>query len=83
MALDMQGWLDRYAAALGVPPITGDDVESLLSLAGVAAHASERTAAPISCYLAALSGRPIAEALAGARELADGLAGGGDPQAGA
>jgi len=83
MALDTQGWLDRYAAALGLAPVTGDDVECLLNLAGVAAHASERRAAPISCYLAALSGRPLAEALAAARELADGLAGDGDPQAGA
>ena len=70
MALDSRGWLDRYAAALGSPPVSDEDVESLLALAGIAAHASERTAAPISCFLAARSGVPIAEALAAARDLA-------------
>ncbi|MGA3214528.1 MAG: DUF6457 domain-containing protein [Acidimicrobiales bacterium] len=78
MALDTRGWLDRYAAALGSPPITDDEVETLLALAGVAAHASERTAAPVSCYLAARAGVPLAEALAAARRLADELAESGD-----
>jgi len=71
MTLDTRTWLDRYTAALGSPPITDEDVETLLALAGVAAHASERTAAPVTCYLAALSGLPIHEALATARHLAD------------
>jgi hypothetical protein len=31
-------------------------VEVLLALAGTAAHASERTAAPIACYLVGLAG---------------------------
>ena len=66
MALDTRGWLDRYTEALALAPITDDDVETLLALAGVAAHASERTAAPVTCYLAALSGVPLAEALAAA-----------------
>src|ERR1035438_6475048 len=47
MALDTRGWLDRYTAALGSPPITDEDVEKLLALAGIAAHASERKAAPV------------------------------------
>jgi len=76
----MRGWLDRYTAALGLPPVTDDEVETLLSLAGIAAHASERTAAPITCYLAALSGEPLAQARDIARELADELANDGDPQ---
>jgi hypothetical protein len=74
MALDTRGWLDLYAATLGSPPITDSEVETLLALAGVAAHASERTAAPVTCYLAALSGVPLVEALATARQLADELA---------
>jgi hypothetical protein len=83
MTLDTRGWLDRYAAALGSPPITDEDVETLLALAGVAAHASERTAAPVSCYLAALAGVKPAEALAAARRVADDLAEPGDePNAG-
>ena len=53
----------------------------LLALAGVAAHASERTAAPVSCYLAARSGVPLADALAAARHLADEIAEPGDTHA--
>jgi len=74
MALDTRGWLDRYTTALGSPPITDEDVETLLALAGVAAHASERKAAPVTCYLAARAGVPLAEALATAQRLADELA---------
>jgi len=70
VTLDTRGWLDRYAAALGSPTVSSDDVEALLTLSGIAAHASERTAAPISCFLVALSGVPVAEALAAARRLA-------------
>ncbi len=74
MALDTRGWLDRYAAALGSPPITDEDVEGLLALAGIASHASERKSAPVTCYLAARAGVPIVEALATAQRLADELA---------
>ena len=45
-------------------------MDEILRLAGVAAHASERIAAPIACYLAGTSGRALAEA----RETAEGLA---------
>lgn len=78
MALDTRSWLDRYSAALGSPPISEEDVETLLALAGIAAHASERTAAPVSCYLAARSTVPLAKALEAAKELADEIAKGGD-----
>jgi len=59
---------------LGVAPVGDEDIDALLALSGVAAHASERTAAPVSCYLVARSGVPISEALAAARRLAEELA---------
>jgi len=71
MTLQTRGWLDRYAAALGTARVSDEDLEALLALSAVAAHASERTAAPISCYLVARSGLPIADALASARQLAE------------
>jgi hypothetical protein len=74
MTLHARGWLDRYAAALGTAPVSDKDLEALLTLSGVAAHASERKAAPVSCYLVARSGLPIADALAAARALADEVA---------
>jgi hypothetical protein len=63
-------WIAAFTAELGVEAPSDEQVETLLALAGVAAHASERTAAPLSCWIAALSGRNPGEALAIARQLA-------------
>ena len=49
-------WIAAFAASLGVEPPDAETVETLLDLAGTAAHASERTAAPIACYLVGLAG---------------------------
>jgi len=51
-------WIAAYAAAAGVPAPSPDDVAVLLQLAGIAAHASERTAAPITCWIAAAAKLP-------------------------
>ena len=66
----MRQWLDDFAAALGTSAPTDAEVEALLALAGVAAHASERTAAPVSCWLAAKAGVAPTEAAEAARRLA-------------
>ena len=66
-------WADRYAEAIGVQPLRDDEIDALLALAGVAAHASERTAAPISTWLAGRSGLSAAEAKAAADRLASEL----------
>ena len=73
MALDLRTWIDRYAEALGVAAPSEAEVAVLLDLAGAAAHASERTAAPVSCFLAATAGMAPSEALAVAKELAASL----------
>ena len=44
-------WIAQFAARLGVEAPDDKTIEVLLALAGDAAHASERTAAPIACYL--------------------------------
>ena len=49
-------WCARFAAALGTEPPTVDEIDTLLALAGVAAHASQRQAAPVACWLAARAG---------------------------
>lgn len=64
-------WLSRFAAAVGCPPPSPDEAEELLALAGVAAHASERTAAPLTCWLAARARMTAGEALAVARRIAE------------
>ena len=62
-------WIEAYAAALGRPAPTAAETAKLLELASVAAHASERRAAPIACWLAAGASRSPDEALVLAREL--------------
>ncbi len=57
-------WLVDFAALLGVEPPDDEQVSDLLRLAGEAAHASERTAAPVACWLVARAGLSPAEALA-------------------
>ena len=63
-------WIAAYAVALGMPAPDDADIEAILELAGVAAHASARTAAPVACWLAAGSGRRTADVLALARGVA-------------
>jgi hypothetical protein len=63
-------WLERFSEELGVVPPTDAEVDALLALAAAAAHASERTAAPISCWLIARSGHSVDEAVRLAELLA-------------
>ena len=73
MALTAKEWIERYAEKLGTTAPTEKEQDELLGLAGAAAHASERTAAPISCWLAAHAGIGPGEARRAAMELAEQL----------
>ena len=56
-------WLADFSARLGVAAPDDELVDTLLALAGTAAHSSERTAAPLACYLVGLAGAdPVAAA---------------------
>lgn len=55
-------WLAVFAASLGVSAPDATVVQRLLEIAGVAAHSSERIAAPIACYLIGLSGTDLIDA---------------------
>ena len=57
-----KAWIHEFAARLGVAPPSEAEFEALLDIAGVAAHASERIAAPIACFLTGKSGRSLSEA---------------------
>jgi hypothetical protein len=69
MAVSAEEWIAQFAAALGQPPPDPAQVQAVLELAWVAAHSSERRAAPVACWLAALAGRDLAEAVALAESL--------------
>jgi hypothetical protein len=62
-------WVRTFAEQAGAPAPTQDQIDEILRLAAVAAHSSERIAAPIACWIAGTTGRPLAEL----RELAEGL----------
>lgn len=60
----LEGWLAEFAAATGTTPPTDDEVAQLLDLARHAAHRAVRPTAPLACFLAGRSGRPVGELLA-------------------
>ena len=63
-------WIALFAAQLGVEPPSAAETEDLLALSAVAAHASERTAAPVACWLVARAGTAPSDALAIASAVA-------------
>ena len=68
--MNAREWIDQFAERLGVPAPTAEEFSVLLEVAGVAAHASERVAAPVSCWVVGRAGISPEQALAAARELA-------------
>ncbi len=67
--MNANDWLAAYAERLGVPAPTKDELKAVLDLAGEAAHASQRIAAPVACWLAAKAGVDLDEAMRLAQEV--------------
>jgi hypothetical protein len=67
--MTLDEWVAAFSAAAGVAAPTAAEVAELLQLAGVAAHAAERTAAPVTCWIAARAGITPAAALALAESI--------------
>ena len=68
-------WIESYAKRLSVAPPSSDEFKAILDLAAEAAHASERVAAPVACWVSARAGVSLEEALAAARAVAGDSAG--------
>lgn len=66
-----RGWISSFAAEIGAEPPDEAAVERLLELAGVAAHSSERIAAPIACWLAGHAGIDPEEAILIAKRIGE------------
>ncbi|MCW3034264.1 MAG: hypothetical protein QOK19_1381 [Solirubrobacteraceae bacterium] len=62
-------WIAAFAREAGVERPSPDEIRELLSLAGVAAHSSERTAAPIACWIAGRSELSLGELRAAAERV--------------
>jgi Domain of unknown function (DUF6457) len=62
-------WLAAYADKLGVPAPTKDELTAVLDLAGVAAHSSQRIAAPVATWMAGKAGIELGEAMRVAEQV--------------
>ena len=69
-----QEWIAEFAAAAGAEPPSEEMIGRLLKLAAVAAHSSERIAAPIACWIAGSTGLDVERAI----EIAEGIGAGGE-----
>jgi hypothetical protein len=66
-------FLEAFATEAGTLVPNAEEIDVLLELAGIAAHASERLAAPIACWIGGASGLPASELLAAAQRVAPGV----------
>jgi hypothetical protein len=63
MDMTKEIWLTSFCEQLGIDAPSEEEIELILFLAGSAAHASERTTAPIACWLVGRSGIVLSQAL--------------------
>jgi hypothetical protein len=63
-------WLADFCRQVGADAPDEARRDEILRLASVAAHGSERRAAPIACWIAGAAGRPLGELI----EVAEGVA---------
>jgi len=64
-----EDWIATFAEAVGADAPGEERIGKLLRLAAVAAHSSERVAAPIACWIAGSAGLDVDEAIAVAERI--------------
>jgi hypothetical protein len=62
-------WIAEFAEKAGVERPDTEQIRVLLDLAGAAAHGSERTAAPVACWIAGRSSLSLQELQAAAEQV--------------
>jgi predicted methyltransferase MtxX (methanogen marker protein 4) len=65
--MEPEAWIAAFAAEVGAEPPSPEDIDRMLKLAAVAAHSSERIAAPVACWIAGSRGLDLDRA----REIAE------------
>jgi hypothetical protein len=65
--MEPERWIAAFAAESGAEAPTQEQIDKMLKLAAIAAHSSERIAAPVACWIAGSVGLDLDEA----RELAE------------
>lgn len=64
-------WIAAFAAEVGMERPSAEEMKGLLDLAAIAAHSSERTAAPLACWFAGRSEKPLPELIEVARRISE------------
>ena len=59
--MNAREWIDAFAAEVGADPPSREEVAAILDLAAVAAHSSERIAAPVACWVGGRVGASLEE----------------------
>ncbi len=67
--MNAREWITAYAERAGIAAPSTEEFKLILDLAGEAAHASERVAAPVACWVAARAGLDAGDALRIATEM--------------
>jgi hypothetical protein len=67
--MSREEWLRAFCAEIGVEAPSAEEEARLLELASIAAHSSERPAAPLACWAAGKTGRSPEEL----RDIARGI----------
>ena len=62
-------WIEEFSAAVGGAPPDEAEIAKLLELAAVAAHSSERIAAPLACWIAGRGDLDLDEAIGHAKAV--------------
>jgi hypothetical protein len=75
--MNAREWIDAFAAEIGAEPPSADEIKQILDLAAVAAHSSERIAAPVACWVGGAAGVSLDQLQAAAERV-----GSQDPGAG-
>jgi hypothetical protein len=69
--MNAREWIDAFAAEIGAEPPSADEIERILDLAAVAAHSSERIAAPVACWVGGAARVSLDELRAAAERVSD------------
>jgi Domain of unknown function (DUF6457) len=67
--MNAREWIDAFAAEVGAEPPSADEIKQVLDLAAVAAHSSERIAAPVACWIGGRTGATLEELQAAAERI--------------
>jgi hypothetical protein len=67
--MNAREWIDAFSAELDTDPPTTDEIKRILDIAAVAAHSSERIAAPLACWVGGRTGATLEEIQAAADRI--------------